>query len=303
MIRASSLILISASFLTISQSRAAIFGDPVMLLGPHAQSVGGALYSLKSTHDSLLLNPAAGAFTKEYSFDGTFSTAARTLSASLFDTNTTEWGAGLVYVRREIESSDANERPVMAGTLPMTYQFFSLSVFGKLSDNFSVGLTGHYTIREATGTAKQDKSTFNGDIGALYKVSDQGAIGVVFKNLLSDKNNVEMRSIAGGAHYVVYPGVTLTASLEKYSETSSSTNVVIPLPSKMVWAAGAEYTHESGASVRAGYRDAAQWDTQWAFGGLGYKHEQVTVNYTLAAVVGGNSDKFNTHTFGLALKF
>lgn len=275
-------------------------GDPVFNLGPIGQSLGGAVYSHKSFHDNLLVNPSAGSFSQEYAAEGSFSTAAKTLGASIFDTKSTSYGGGLTYVRKEVSSSDATE-PVKAGTLPQTYQSFGLSLFGKLHPNFAIGVTGRYSMRENTGAAAVNGETWNGDVGATFKVNDKIGIGAVYKNLFGDNKDVEVTVIGGGAHIEIYPGLTLVGSLEKYSQPSAAPRYGVPDEDKLSWTLGGQYAHNSGVSVRASFREAGPWDTQLMFGGLGYRADSFSVNYAFGTATKGPA--FNVHTFGIGATF
>ena len=305
-LRNPSLFLFSLCFsLGINSALAAplyIMGDPVFQLGAEALSLGGAALTTKSTHDNLLLNPAAGAFSKEYAIDATFSTALRTLSASVFDTKSSEYGGGIYYIRKEVESGDL-DKPLMSGSLEHKYQSFGVSLFGKLVEQFAVGITGRYSMRDGTGTANKDDKSFNGDVGAVYKLNDEFSVGALYKNLLGDKKNLEARSISGGAHYKVIPELTISGVVEKYSATTGDAEIDIPEDGNLVWSLGGEYKHASGVALRAGYRDAAAWKHQLAFGGVSYEKDMVRVAYAFGTVVGGDGKKFTLHTFGLGASF
>lgn len=126
------------------------FGDPTFFLGPVGQSLGGAGSTQKITNDNSFLNPAAGAFSKEYAVNANFSTAARTLSATVFDTKSTDYGAGMFYVHRDVASGDT-KTPLMAGSAEQSFQSYGGSVFGKLHESFAVGVTAKYSTRTGTG--------------------------------------------------------------------------------------------------------------------------------------------------------
>lgn len=275
-------------------------GDPVFLLGPVGQSMGGAVYSHKANHDNLLLNPAAGAFSSEYSAEGAFSTAAKTIGASVFDTKSTSYGGGLTYLRREVGSDEAT-KPLKAGSLKQTYQNIGVSMFGKLHESFSASLTGKYIIREGTGTADANAKVWNGDVGVAYRFNNKFGLGVAYKNVFGDSKSVEVTSIGGGAHFVIYEGVTLAAAIEKYSQPTSDPKFGVPDEDKISWSVAAQYAHGSGLAVRAALREAGPWDSKIAFGGISFEADQFQVAYSLGSTTKG--DSFMVHTFSLGAKF
>ncbi len=278
-----------------------LLGDPLFLLSPVAQSLGGAAYSLKGAHDSILLNPASGAFASEYSVHGNFSSSARTLSASIFDSKSTALGAGFAYVRRNIEKDDAS-KVYTSGDSEQAYQGLNLSLFGKLQENFGVGLTVRYSARNKTGTPALDAQSWNGDFGAAFKLLPQLTIGAVYKNILGDNKNLETHVLAGGLNYDLLPEFTITAALEKYSPTSEAPLFGVPNESKITWAVGAQYSLKgNGLSLRAGLREAASWNTQLACAGLGYNKENLQIDYSIGSVLKG--EKLTVHTFGLGMTF
>jgi hypothetical protein len=278
-----------------------LLGDPLFLLSPVAQSLGGAAYSLKGAHDSILLNPASGAFANEYSVHGNFSSSARTLSASIFDSKSTALGAGFAYIRRNVEKDDAT-KVYTAGDSEQAYQGLNLSLFGKLQENFGVGLTVRYSGRNKTGTPSLDAQSWNGDFGAVFKLLPQLTLGAVYKNILGDNKNLETRVLAGGLNYDLLPELTITAGLEKYSPTSESPLFGVPNESKITWAVGAHYSlKENGLSLRAGLREAAPWNTQLACAGLGYNKENLQIDYSIGSALKG--EKLTVHTFGLGMIF
>jgi len=275
-------------------------GDPVFFLGPVGQSLGGAVYSHKSYHDNLLSNPAAGSFTQEYAAEGSFSTAAKTIGVSIFDTKSTSYGGGLTYVRREVGSGDVKE-PVKAGTLNQTYQSFGLSLFGKLHESFAIGVTGRYSMRENTGAASVNGETWNGDVGAAFRVSDKIGIGAVYKNLFGDNKNIEVTVMGGGAHIEILPGLTLVGSIEKYAQPSDTAKYGVPDEDKISWTLGGQFEHTSGVSVRGSFRESGPWDSQLMFAGLGYRADSFTANYAFGTATKGEA--FNVHTFGIGATF
>lgn len=276
-------------------------GDPLFLLSPVAQSMGGAAYSLKGAHDSILLNPASGAFASEYSIHGNFSSAARTISASIFDSKSTVLGAGFAYIRRDVQKDDA-QKIYTAGDLEQNYQGLNLSLFGKLQENFGIGLTARYSIRNKTSSPTLDAKTFNGDFGAAFKLLPQLTLGAVYKNILGDNKNLEPRIIAGGLSYDLLPELTITGALEKYSATSDSPVFGVLDDRKITWAIGGQYMLKAqGISLRAGLREAAAWNKQLACGGIGYSKENLQLDYSLAHVLKG--EKISIHTFGLGFIF
>lgn len=277
------------------------FGDPLFLLSPVAQSLGGAAYSLKGAHDSILLNPASGAFANEYSVHGNFSSAARTLSASIFDSKSTAIGAGFAYIRRSVEKDDAS-KIYTAGDTESTYQGLNLSLFGKLQENFGVGLTVRYSIRNKSSSPDFNTQSWNGDFGAAFKLLPQLTLGAVYKNILGDKKNLEPRIFAGGLNYDLLPELTITGSIEKYAASSDAPTFGVPNDSKLTWAVGAQYVLKTyGLTLRAGLREAASWNSQVACGGLSYNKENIQVDYSLANVLKGK--KTSVHTFGLGVIF
>jgi hypothetical protein len=278
-----------------------LFGDPLFLLSPVAQSLGGAAYSLKGAHDSVLLNPASGAFASEYSVHGNFSSAARTLSASIFDSKSTALGAGFAYIRRNVEKDDAS-KVYTAGDHEMDYQGLNLSLFGKLQENFSIGLSGRYSIRNKSSSSDLNAKSFNGDFGAAFKIVPELTLGVVYKNILGDKKNLEPRILAGGLSYDLLPELTITGSLEKYSATSNAPSFSVPDESKLSWAVGLQYSMKvNGLNLRAGLREAATWNTKIACAGIGYARENIQVDYSLTNSLKG--EKTSIHTFGLGMTF
>ncbi len=277
------------------------FGDPLFLLSPVAQSLGGAAFSLKDAHDSILLNPASGAFASEYSVHGNFSSAARTLSASIFDSKSTVVGAGFAYIRRSIEKDDTSKL-YTSGNTEMTYQGLNLSVFGKLQENFGVGLTLRYSIRNKSSSTDLNAQSWNGDFGAAFKLLPQLTLGAVYKNILGDKKNLEPRLFAGGLSYDLLPEFTITGGIEKYAASSDTPTFGIPNDSKINWALGAQYFLKAySLSLRAGLREAAAWNTQAACAGLTYKKENIQIDYSLVSVLKGT--KTSVHSIGLGIIF
>jgi hypothetical protein len=296
-----SLLLSSPKTLFAASTPDHLFGDPFFLLSPIAQSLAGAAYTLKGAHDSILLNPASGAFASEYSIHGNFSSAARTLSASIFDSKSTALGAGFAYIRRSVEKDDAS-KIYTAGDTETNYQGLNLSLFGKLQENFGVGLTARYSIREKSSSTDLNAKSLNGDFGVAFKLLPQLTLGAVYKNILGDKNNLEPRTLAGGLNYELLPELTLTGALEKYSATSDSPIFGVPDDSKFSWAIGAQYTFKSnGLALRAGFREVAAWSTQIACAGIGYSRENIQIDYSLANILKGQ--KTSIHSFGLGMTF
>jgi hypothetical protein len=275
-------------------------GDPVFFLGPIGQGLGGAVYSVPTFHDSLLVNASSGAFTKEYHASGSFSTAARTLGASIFDTKSTEYGGGLTYLRREVGSSDTN-KPLKAGSMEQLYQSFGLSIFGKLVESLAVSVTGKYSMRSNTGLLNLNGKTWNGDVGATFRVSEKLALGVSYRNMFGDNKNLDSSVIGGGAHLEIYPGLTLTGALEKFSNTGNNPQYGVPDDDRLLWVLGAQYIHTSGLCLRGAFRDAAPWNSQMTFAGIGYRTDSFHVDYAFGTVNKG--DKFTVHTFGLGATF
>ncbi len=275
-------------------------GDPVFFMGPIGQSLGGAVYSMTTPHDNMLSNPAAGSFSTDYAANGSFSTVARTLTSSVFDTKSTSYGGGFTYVRREVDTGEST-KPLKAGSVPQTYQSFGLSIFGKLYETFAIGVTGRYSMRSQTGTADINGERWNGDVGAAFRVSEKIGLGVVYKNLFGDNKNIDTTLLGGGAHIEIYPGLTLTGSAEKFSNTSDAPKYGVPDDKKIAWTLGGQYQHNSGVGVRASYRNAGPWDSTLAFAGLGYASDGFHVDYSFGTVTKG--DKFTVHTFGLGATF
>ncbi|MEZ4813691.1 MAG: hypothetical protein R3A80_00595 [Bdellovibrionota bacterium] len=275
-------------------------GDPVFFLGPIGQSLGGSVYSHKSLHDNLLVNPSAGSFGTEYAAEGSFSTAAKTIGLSVFDTKSTTYGGGLTYLRREVGSGDAKE-PLKAGNLNQTYQSFGLSLFGKLHESFAVGVTGRYSMRDATGAADANGKSWNGDVSATFRVNDKIGIGASYKNLFGDSKDIEIGVIGGGAHVEIVPGLIAVGSIEKYTNPSDTPKYGVPDEDKISWSLGGQYSHPSGVSVRGSFREAGPWDSQLMFAGVGYVDKGFHVNYAFGTATKG--DSFNVHTFGLGATF
>ena len=277
------------------------FGDPFFLLSPVAQSLGGAAFTARGAHDSILLNPASGAFASEYSIHGNFSSAARTLSASIFDSKSTGLGAGFAYIRRSVEKDDAS-KIYTSGDTETEYQGMNLSLFGKLQENFGVGLSARYSVRNKSSATDLNAKSFNGDFGAAFKVLPQLTLGAVYKNILGDNKNLEPRVLAGGLSYDLLPEFTLSGAIEKYAATSDTPTFGIPDDSKLTWAVGAQYNLKAnGLSLRAGFREAGAWSTQVACAGIGYNRENIQIDYSLANILKG--EKTSIHTFGLGITF
>jgi hypothetical protein len=274
-------------------------GDPVFFLGPAGQALGGSVYSHRSYHDNLLTNPAAGAFNSEYSAEGSFSTAAKTIGVSVYDTKSTTYGGGLTYLRREVGNDDTT-KPIKAGSLPQTYQSIGFSLFGRLQESFAIGVTGRYSMRENTGVANANAKTWNGDVGLAYKVSEKLGFGAVYKNIFGDSKDVEITVLGGGAHFEVYPGLKVVGSVEKYMQPSEAPRYGVPDEDKISWSLGAEYKY-SGLSLRGAFRESGPWDSQLAFGGIGYTDKGFHVAYSFGTATKG--DALTVHTFGLGAVF
>lgn len=300
LLKITSFALFSSPLFAVAAPPTAVAGDPVFFLGPIGQALGGSVYSHRSYHDNLLTNPSAGSFNSEYSAEGSFSTAAKTIGLSVYDTKSTSYGGGLTYLRREVGNDDAT-KPLKAGSLPQTYQSIGLSLFGKIHESFAIGVTGKYSMRENTGIADANAKSWNGDVGVTYRVNDKIGLGVVYKNLFGDSKDVEITVLGGGAHFEIYPGLRLVGSVEKYAQPSESPKFGVPDEDKISWSLGAEYQHTSGVSLRGAFRESGPWDSQLAFGGIGYTDKGFRVAYSFGTTTKG--DAMNIHTFGLGAVF
>lgn len=215
---------------------------------------GRSLGAATLLNDSIFSNPASSSFIQTYSVEAIYA-FPKDLSASVLDTKTSEFGAGLGYFRKKIEGQET----------PM--QGIRLALSSRISGALGIGLAGKALwgpSRTGADTKLQDA-----DFGLLARF-DFAQIGFTLRN------------IAGGNEALrMYREWDLATRLG-YQETvffSAQMTSKWDNPSPYQIGFGAEYVSPFYFALKGGYRFSPETSLQTWSAGLSFLAPHLSLHY------------------------
>jgi len=237
-------------------------------------SLGGA----NVLNDSIFSNPAGSVFSQAYSVDGSYSTADRTLSASVLDSRTSSFTGGIGYYRAQ---TDIAEQP---------RQGLHLLLGTRVQDVVALGATGKMMwAPDANGNSIR---MMDADIGTLTSFGFWEA-GAVWRNVGGGNEALgQTRELAVGGR------VGYNKQLFFSSTSYLSWGDFTPYQ----YGFGVEYITTYYISLKGGYRfqPAANAPSFWT-GGLSFNSPKLSVHY--AVEFPQLSGQSNTHSVGATMLF
>src|SRR5260370_22891948 len=183
-------------------------------------------------------------------------------SAALYDTQTSELGAGVSYHFISVGRGDRN-RMVQLATLALSYP---------LSQSIILGASGHYVLENGAF----HRSGITMDAGLALKMSDAISASLSAHNLIDVKNPDLTRYYAFGLGYA--KGQFIAAADVRADFTSGNTQYVPGV--------GFEYITGGNFPVRAGYSYDSRASSHFASGGLGLLGDSGGVGFVSLAGCG-----------------
>jgi len=234
----------------------AAFGGASEFIPLQQRAQGRSLTGAALMNDSLFSNPAASAFTRVYSVDGTF-LSPKHFSVSVLDTKTAALGGALGYYRLS--------RPGIEAPL----QGARLGVSTRVSENFGIGFTGKMAWGpDLAGTAARYTDFDWGLTGQFGFI----AFGVSMANTLGGSAPMgEKREYAVGARVNWEETVYFSASMDGEVENLRPVQ----------YGVGAEYVSPYYFSIKGGWRirpleNLSYWST-----GVSILSPKLSLHYAL----------------------
>lgn len=273
--------------------------DQSSLQSAAARGQGGVAAASSNAFDSLFLNPATPAFQKNYSVNLSYLADGNTLGAGIVDTKSGPVGGGIFYLRRDLRNVQDNPS---LGSGARIDEIAGVSLFGQVSEDVSVGLLGRYNYRRSFTGGIESASSWNGDLGANVRASQQLYFGLAAQNLLSDEEGFGARKFTLGSRFLANPRVSFGADVAYIDIASTLSGRSVPAPDKTVsWGIGADVGVSDSVALRAGFSDVGPWNMAKASVGLGFKTKSFSLDYSFESATKGA--KFSLNSFVLSAFF
>jgi len=244
-------------------------------------AMGGAYRALGIGAESIDGNPAAMGLRKRYEIDlaGALDTQTKFKfgSLALYDTQTSELGAGVSYHLVSLDQGD-QRRLGHEVTVALSYP---------LSQSIFLGASGHYVVENGpfhfTG--------FTMDVGLALKMSDSLSASISTHNIIDVHNSDLPHYYAFGLGYV--KGPLIFAGDVRANFTSGNTQYVP--------GAGFEYVAGGSFPLRAGYAYDSRTSSHFASGGLGVFGDGAGIDVAYRHEFGGLESRLIALTIKLTL--
>jgi len=245
-----------------------------------AHSLTGALQS----NESIYSNPAASAFTQEYTLEGTFA-FPKSFSASILDTRTNQIGGGLAYFKEQDSSSESYRHGVR------------LSLSTRVSESVAVAIAGK-AIWEKSGN---DSANFKDlDAGVIWNAGFASA-GLVLRNFSGgDEQSGREREVSLGGRIGYSQTMFLSAAAHSKLAQLSSLSGLAPYE----YGIGVEYVSPWYFSLMGGYRfktDSSSLDPSCWSMGVSFLSPKLSLHYALELPEALDSE--SNHLLGLSMAF
>jgi hypothetical protein len=244
-------------------------------------AMGGAYRALGLGTESIDGNPAAMGLRKRYEIDlgGALDTETKFKfgSAAIYDTQTSELGAGVSYHLISVGRDDRH-RTAHQATLALSYP---------LSQGIILGASGHYVLENGAF----HRSGITMDAGLALKLSDSLSASISAHNIIDVKNPDLTRYYAFGLGYV--KGQVIAAADLRADFTSGNTQYFPGV--------GFEYITGGNFPLRAGYSYDSRASSHFASGGLGLLGDSGGLDLAYRQEFGGAQSKLIALTIKLNL--
>lgn len=273
--------------------------DPMTLSGARTAGRGGATVATPGIAlDSLFMNPASAGFEKKYVVSGAYRGQGESLVASIVDFKSGPIGGGLYYARRNFDDDSVLAKNPGMGSTRRIEDRAGVSVFGKLSDDFSLGAVAKWGKYDSKEDTVKDFKKWNFNVGAQYQLNREISVGVVGQNLLKDNQGLDPSMVAGGLEARLIQGLALSAQLFRFSKASSLANFKYDNPNKVLgWGAGVEYFFKDAFGLRGGFKDNPTWSEKVVSAGASYQTNSFTVDYSLEILTEQDNEQYHTVAF------
>jgi hypothetical protein len=228
-------------------------------------SLGGAQRALVTGTDAIATNPAGLAMTSLFLFEGSyfddFGGGDRRVNASISDSHDKPIAGGVGYTFR------AADVPSVSGARVEVHRI-DAALAGRLGDNFTLGLNGHFVSADTTGVeaAEADWTRFSFDVGLQYRSEAGLAVGLVGQNLTAtDRPELPLR-VGGGLGFT---GDVFTLAADVMHDTQRGSPALTGSGSALL-------ANQFAVRLGGGY-DFATEGAQLSFG-VGYVTAKVAVD-------------------------
>jgi len=276
--------------------------------------VGNAFSALVDDYSAVFVNPAAMGEHESVQLglmQSNLFADVNLLNGAVIFPGDINYGLGFYYIGTDMPAEALFDGERFNYSNMLGYNDITLlgSVASKLSDDFSLGLTGKYRFAEA---GDYNTSQANADFGVLYKVNPALKVSALYQNFLPLKvqvqgggeGEVQQKITLGGAYRVLgrAPGSIVYSKNQKLDMSLDAEFV----DQQTMLRIGIEYKPNPALAFRAGY-GAEKWavssvnveDKKIFSLGMGFKFSGINFDYAYSLDPNNFTDN-NTHYFSVA---